>query len=638
MKTLLYSLLLGGIFCCSTLSYAQSPAFPYNPDIDSNAYIELTDLLYFLDLYGQPWSFSNQSTLGDMMYYGIYQDEGGLNQMDWLSLPIGQEGQLLTVSNGLPEWKDAATILIETFPCLETLCIGGCTVIEACNYDENATYNDGTCDFLSCINFGCTDTIACNYDSLADYLDTSCIYANFPYNCDGDCVNDTDGDEICDELEIPGCTDSNACNYSSGATDDDGSCDLTSCGGCTDPSACNFDSTASIDDGSCEYTSCVGCTDESACNYVSTALYDDGSCLFPVGCDFCFNGAVTDGDTDGDGICNNEEIAGCQDVTACNYDSIYTDDADNCYYAADNGWCDCDGNVLDECGTCGGSGIPEGDCDCDGNVLDECGTCGGSGIPEGDCDCAGNVLDECGTCGGSGIPEGDCDCAGNVLDECGTCGGSGIPEGACDCDGNVLDECGVCNGDNACAPCIQVDGYNVGDIGPAGGIVIYDLGYYVYVDFENSSYDCWRYIEVSTEVLSPTIWGCNGSQIYGITNEIGSGDINTQLILNSGCDDVSPEFSDYAASSASSYNGGGQLDWFLPSPSELVLLSEIPDYTDQINGWQLGKYWSSNQFLNSTSLGTSIDFSVNENGELIATPGPSNVMNFMFPIIPMRRF
>ena len=570
MKTLLYSLLLGGIFCCSTLSYAQSPAFPYNPDIDSNAYIELTDLLYFLDLYGQPWSFSNQSTLGDMMYYGIYQDEGGLNQMDWLSLPIGQEGQLLTVSNGLPEWKDAATILIETFPCLETLCIEepdsipGCTVIEACNYDENATDNDGTCEYISCQPIGCTDTLACNFDPEAVYLDLSCFYANFPYNCDGDCVNDTDGDEICDELEIPGCTDSNACNYSSGATDDDGSCDLTSCVGCTDPSACNFDSTASIDDGSCEYTLCLGCTDESACNYVSTALYDDGSCDF-----------------------------------------------------AEEGY-DCEGNCLED--------------------LDECGTCGGSGIPEGDCDCDGNVLDECGTCDGSGIPEGDCDCDGNVLDECGTCGGSGIPEGACDCDGNVLDECGVCNGDNACAPCIQVDGYNVGDIGPAGGIVIYDLGYYVYVDFENSSYDCWRYIEVSTEVLSPTIWGCNGSQIYGITNEIGSGDINTQLILNSGCDDVSPEFSDYAASSASSFNGGGQLDWFLPSPSELILLSEIPDYTGQINGWQLGKYWSSNQFLNSNTLGTHVDFSVNSNGELIATPGPSNVLDNTFPILPMRRF
>ena len=43
------------------------------------------------------------------------------------------------------------------------------------------------------------------------------------------------------------------------------------------------------------------------------------------------------------------------------------------------GACDCDGNVLDECGVCGGAGIAEGACDCDGNVLDECGVCGGDG-------------------------------------------------------------------------------------------------------------------------------------------------------------------------------------------------------------------------------------------------------------------
>ena len=30
-----------------------------------------------------------------------------------------------------------------------------------------------------------------------------------------------------------------------------------------------------------------------------------------------------------------------------------------------------------------------------------------------ECDCAGNVLDECGVCGGGGIADGDCDCAGN---------------------------------------------------------------------------------------------------------------------------------------------------------------------------------------------------------------------------------
>ncbi|MFB1019991.1 MAG: hypothetical protein QMC37_07120, partial [Flavobacteriales bacterium] len=51
---------------------------------------------------------------------------------------------------------------------------------------------------------------------------------------------------------------------------------------------------------------------------------------------------------------------GCTDATACNYDDTALYDDDSCL-------------VNDECGTCGGSGIPEGDCDCDGNVLDECG-------------------------------------------------------------------------------------------------------------------------------------------------------------------------------------------------------------------------------------------------------------------------
>ena len=37
------------------------------------------------------------------------------------------------------------------------------------------------------------------------------------------CLNDSDGDGVCDELEIPGCTDSTMLNYDSSATDDNGS-------------------------------------------------------------------------------------------------------------------------------------------------------------------------------------------------------------------------------------------------------------------------------------------------------------------------------------------------------------------------------------------------------------------------------
>ena len=38
-------------------------------------------------------------------------------------------------------------------------------------------------------------------------------------------MNDADDGGGCDELEIPGCTDVDACNYSAEATDENGSCD-----------------------------------------------------------------------------------------------------------------------------------------------------------------------------------------------------------------------------------------------------------------------------------------------------------------------------------------------------------------------------------------------------------------------------
>ena len=66
-------------------------------------------------------------------------------------------------------------------------------------------------------------------------------------------------------------------------------------------------------------------------------------------------------------------------------------------------------------------------CDCDGNILDACGVCGGDNS---------TCLDCCGVANGDGTT---CDGA------CGPCG-EGIPDGECDCDGNVPDECGVCGG------------------------------------------------------------------------------------------------------------------------------------------------------------------------------------------------
>ena len=54
--------------------------------------------------------------------------------------------------------------------------------------------------------------------------DGSCEYAETFFDCDGACLNDTDGDGVCDELEIAGCEDADACNFDATATDSNGSC------------------------------------------------------------------------------------------------------------------------------------------------------------------------------------------------------------------------------------------------------------------------------------------------------------------------------------------------------------------------------------------------------------------------------
>ena len=192
---------------------------------------------------------------------------------------------------------------------------------------------------------GCTDVTACNYDAEATEDDGSCTYAETYYDCDGNCLNDADSDGICDELEVAGCTDAFACNYNVDATDDDGSCDYLACIGCTDADACNYDPNALYEDGSCDYSCNAGCTNPSACNYNPDVLEDDGSCDYTscVGC------------TD-EGACNYDPIftvdngscdyscLGCTDETACNYDSSATGDDGSCTYAET--YYDCDGNCL----------------------------------------------------------------------------------------------------------------------------------------------------------------------------------------------------------------------------------------------------------------------------------------------------
>ena len=230
-----------------------------------------------------------------------------------------------------------ATATIDDGSCQDIL---GCTDPQACNFDSIATLNDGTCDYFSCLIQGCTDVTACNYNPEAEANDGSCEFADTGYDCNGDCLVDTDGDGVCDMFEIYGCDDVNATNYSAAVTENDGSC-VYPVPGCTDFEACNYDATADVNDGSCEYTSCAGCTSPEACNYDATAIYSDESCEYPaIGYD-CNGDCLID--TDGDGVCDQFEVIGCTDQYACNYDENATDSG-SCSYPLAN--YDCDGNSL----------------------------------------------------------------------------------------------------------------------------------------------------------------------------------------------------------------------------------------------------------------------------------------------------
>ena len=106
---------------------------------------------------------------------------------------------------------------------------------------------------------------------------------------------------------------------------------------------------------------------------------------------------------------------------------------------------DCDGicfgdTIEDDCGVCGGIHFDEdndgifdnGDCDCDGNVLDCAGVCGG----DSEIDCSG-------VCGGDAY-----------IDDCGSCQCGESGEGDCltDEDDNYLDYGCGCDGDNTEGP------------------------------------------------------------------------------------------------------------------------------------------------------------------------------------------
>ena len=152
-----------------------------------------------------------------------------------------------------------------------------------------------------------------------------------------------------------------------------------------------------------------------------------------------------------------EDVYGCTDATACNFNADADSDDDSCEYAGEN--FDCDGNCILEI-DCSG--------ECGGNAeIDDCGVCDGTGLDDdndGVCDdvddCVGEY-DVCGVCNGNS-PDIDLD---------------GICDEEDDCIGQY-DLCGVCNGNNT--TCYDCNGTIAGTFQESECLGCVDYPFYTY--------------------------------------------------------------------------------------------------------------------------------------------------------------
>jgi len=246
------------------------------------------------------------------------------------------------------------------------------TVDLTVNYNNNCVSSFTVSVNYNCAAImGCTDPCAPNFDPLAMENDGSCE----PYNntCNQDCgqgpfggIWDINTCSCIDEIvPVNGCMDMNACNFDTSANCDDGSCDYGNTA-CTDPcnepnpdDGCDI-TTDSFDEATCTVTNepdcpanttfnantcycdtdvIFGCMDVCAPNFNSLANEDDGSCEpYDNTCnDDCTLGPF--GGTWDPVLCDCIEeidnINGCIDVNACNYNAMATCDDDSCDYGND---------------------------------------------------------------------------------------------------------------------------------------------------------------------------------------------------------------------------------------------------------------------------------------------------------------
>ena len=121
--------------------------------------------------------------------------------------------------------------------------------------------------------------------------------------------------------------------------------------------------------------------------------------------------------------------------------------------------------------------------------------------------------------------------------------------------------------------------YAVGAVGPAGGIIIFDKGYYT---------NGWRFLEKGPEALTGS-FGCENVYVQGTTLYFGDGVENTARLALA-CDG--------AARLCMEYTYDGFNDWFLPSFGEIEVISNY-----QNNELISSSEKNANEFFLSSGIG-----------------------------------
>jgi|GEM_PF-467659 len=350
--------------------------------------------------------------------------------------------------------------------------IAGCMDDGACNFDPDATEDDGSCVYPEGCNFWCEGDAGvpededcagvCGGNAVYDDCDV-CDGGNTDMDCAGVCNGNAyyDDCDVCDDDPSNDCGPTGATIYYGAFDEVAGTVEiwldtpgpvagfqfdvsglaLTGASG----GAGNLSGWQVQTSGSGTVLGFVfGSTYIPTGDDLLTVLSFSGT----TGIESCLSNGVVSGPPGedpydvnlGDCLSLGDGLPGCMDMGACNYNPDVTEDDGSCVYPEGcNDWCEGDaGGPEDEdcAGDCGGDAY-----------VDDCGVCDGFNADM-DCagECFGNAMEDCaGDCGGDAY-----------VDDCGVCDGFNADmDCAGDCFGNAYyDDCDVCDDDpsNDCEP------------------------------------------------------------------------------------------------------------------------------------------------------------------------------------------